>query len=260
MNCLFCGEELTGKHQKKYCSVDCQKKDRSRQSAEKRKRICKVCGKEFTMHWLSGKAKKGEVKEGQFCSRECKWNARRKPIKVRVWHCKICGKDMSAYGVYCSDECRKEKERRRYHSNSEVICLKLREAYEPKEKKDRVCGICGAVFATAYRTKSYCSYECRRQAEAGSKDARKRARKNGVYYEAVNPFKVFKRDGWRCQLCGKKLNPKHRGTTRDDAPELDHIIPWAQGGEHSYRNTQCTCRKCNQDKGARELGQLRMFG
>lgn len=72
--------------------------------------------------------------------------------------------------------------------------------------------------------------------------------------------KVFQRDGWRCQLCGKKLNPKHRGTYKDDAPELDHIIPWAAGGEHSYRNTQLACRKCNEEKGSEEMGQLRLFG
>ena len=76
----------------------------------------------------------------------------------------------------------------------------------------------------------------------------------------IRLVKVFKRDGWKCQLCGKKLKPKDRGKFIDNAPELDHIIPWAKGGEHSYRNTQCTCRKCNGDKNDKELGQLRMFG
>jgi 5-methylcytosine-specific restriction endonuclease McrA len=32
------------------------------------------------------------------------------------------------------------------------------------------------------------------------------------------------------------------------------------GGEHSYLNTQCACRQCNQEKGNRGGGQLRLFG
>ena len=30
--------------------------------------------------------------------------------------------------------------------------------------------------------------------------------------------------------------------------ELNNL-PWAQGGEHSYNNTQLACRKCNVEKG-----------
>lgn len=273
MNCLQCGKELTGKWQSKYCSRDCmweyQRKERAEASEAKRRRVCETCGKEFIMHWQSAKANKGEVKEGRFCSRKCRGasiKASRKTFdlcKVYFPICEICGEVFTARNRRtraCSRECLLEYGRREYHRNADVICMKKREAYEPKQKEERICGMCGGIFASAHRTESYCSDECRKQAKAGRKDARKRARKNGVYYERVNPLKVFKRDGWRCQLCGKKLNPKHRGTIRDDAPELDHIIPWAQGGEHSYRNTQCTCRKCNIEKGARELGQLRLFG
>jgi hypothetical protein len=44
----------------------------------------------------------------------------------------------------------------------------------------------------------------------------------------------------------------------DTAPELDHIIPLASGGAHVWDNVQCTCRKCNGEKGAEVLGQLRL--
>lgn len=193
---------------------------------------------------------------------------RQKPNKVKTVRihtmpaCCICGKTFQGrpHAKYCSKDCKLERGRRYYREHSDEINRRLREQYVPKEKGVRVCGMCGCSFLTASRTASYCSDQCRSKARIGSKDARKKARNNGVFYEYVNPLKVFKRDGWRCQLCGKKLKPKYRGTIRDDAPELDHIIPWAQGGEHSYRNTQCACRKCNAEKGARELGQLRLFG
>jgi len=89
---------------------------------------------------------------------------------------------------------------------------------------------------------------------------KKRAERLGVYYEPVDPIKVFIRDGFRCQLCGKKLIREDRGTRKDIAPELDHIITWAEGGEHSYKNTQCACRKCNRIKRVNSKGQLRIFG
>lgn len=89
---------------------------------------------------------------------------------------------------------------------------------------------------------------------------KERARLRIVKIENVNAVKVFERDGWRCQRCHKKLNPANKGTTKDTAPELDHIIPLAAGGEHSHRNTQCLCRKCNGEKGSNIEGQIRLFG
>jgi 5-methylcytosine-specific restriction endonuclease McrA len=143
--------------------------------------------------------------------------------------------------------------------------LKEFKANSAKKKMiKRICKECGKEFIPKYgdKRRSFCSEFCchKYTVKAKYKDARKRARALGVYYEYVNPLKVFKRDGWCCQLCGKKLKPKHRGTYRDDAPELDHIIPWAQGGEHSYRNTQLACRKCNAEKGAQSIGQMLLFG
>jgi 5-methylcytosine-specific restriction endonuclease McrA len=152
---------------------------------------------------------------------------------------------------YCSDECRYERQKEQHRH-------KYLRDWQPKAL---VCKACGKEYAPKFGDKGkwYCSPTCKRLARR-SDEPRSKAKRNGVYYEPVNPLKVFKRDSWRCQLCGKKLKPNHRGTMRDDAPELDHIIPWAQGGEHSYRNTQCACRKCNSEKGSRELGQLRLFG
>lgn len=82
----------------------------------------------------------------------------------------------------------------------------------------------------------------------------------GVKCEHVDPFRVFIRDGWRCQLCGKKLKKENRGSIKEVAPELDHIVPISRGGEHSYRNVQCACRRCNGEKGSKVLGQMRLIG
>jgi 5-methylcytosine-specific restriction endonuclease McrA len=77
----------------------------------------------------------------------------------------------------------------------------------------------------------------------------RKARERVAKVETVNPFKVFERDGWMCRLCGAATPRGKRGTHDDDAPELDHVIPLAKGGDHSYANTQCACRRCNGLKG-----------
>lgn len=88
--------------------------------------------------------------------------------------------------------------------------------------------------------------------------ARRRARLKAAMVERFDPFDVFERDKWRCHICGIKTPKRLRGTYEDNAPELDHVVPLAAGGEHSRHNTACACRKCNIEKADRPLGQLRL--
>lgn len=79
--------------------------------------------------------------------------------------------------------------------------------------------------------------------------AKRRDRLKGQKVENVDPFVVFDRDGWTCQICRIETPKYLRGTNDDRSPQLDHVIPLAKGGMHSYANTQCLCRKCNILKG-----------
>ena len=50
--------------------------------------------------------------------------------------------------------------------------------------------------------------------------------------------KVFKRDNFTCQYCGKiggKL-------------EADHVVPFSKGGGDELSNLVTSCRKCNRQK------------
>lgn len=89
---------------------------------------------------------------------------------------------------------------------------------------------------------------------------RSRAKRHGVVYEPINVFKVFDRDKWKCHLCGVKTPKEKRGTIELNAPELDHIITFAEGGDHTYNNVACCCRKCNADKNSKSKGQIFLFG
>jgi len=67
----------------------------------------------------------------------------------------------------------------------------------------------------------------------------------------VDPLMILDRDGWKCKSCGIDTPRELRGTTEDNAPEVDHIHPLVLGGEHAEKNLQCLCRKCNRRKGIR---------
>lgn len=55
-------------------------------------------------------------------------------------------------------------------------------------------------------------------------------------------FEIFKRDDYRCQMCGV--------TAKDGAKlEIDHIHPVSKGGSNNTSNLQVLCRDCNAGKG-----------
>jgi 5-methylcytosine-specific restriction endonuclease McrA len=192
------------------------------------------------------------------CSRECGWKwdqARRaaiRPVVFRVLkaRCAGCGKPFQprSGAKYCSPACRRPY----YQPSSQAIT--------------RRCAVCQSEFdqqTKSGRPTVFCSSACAEQKWTATRriaKSRRKAKLRLVRTEAVDPIKVLERDGWRCQQCGVRTPKRLRGSYHPRAPEMDHIIPLAKGGEHSYRNTQCLCRTCNIAKSDREQGQLRLFG
>jgi 5-methylcytosine-specific restriction endonuclease McrA len=58
---------------------------------------------------------------------------------------------------------------------------------------------------------------------------------------------VCARDGYRCGYCQKDV--RQDGT-------IDHIVPRALGGKHTWENVTACCRRCNQKKGHQTLDSL----
>lgn len=56
-------------------------------------------------------------------------------------------------------------------------------------------------------------------------------------------FLVMRRDSFKCQLCGLSPAMKH-GTVL----VVDHVVPWASGGETTMDNLQTLCEQCNGGK------------
>ena len=214
--------------------------------------ICRHCGKEYI-----NKRRGSEGK--QYCSRECAFADIKAWRRVEVestriikclvyWPvCRVCGTVFLAKQKHqrlCSDSCLKAEREHKKLALAAVPCS--------------VCGKpCGYVFG---RGRKFCSAECRGQSDEHKASKRKgkktRAiRKRGIVAEAIDPISVFNRDRWVCHLCGKKLKQSNRGTTKDEAPELEHIIALADGGTHTWGNVACSCRLCNRIKGATSRGQ-----
>lgn len=70
--------------------------------------------------------------------------------------------------------------------------------------------------------------------------ATRKARKLGAFVEYVDELVVLERDDGVCGICGEDVDPF--------AFEVDHIVPLARGGEHSYANTQAAHMACNRQK------------
>lgn len=228
---------------------------------------CKHCGATF---------RPKRYDRTTFCSRECSYghkSSNRLPLDIlsaklkerqdakRKRHpprrCACCAAvfvPKAIHQLVCSKDCQVFWARKK--------SLEVNIAKDTRDRSPRPCAECSKMFAPEYGNKkrNFCSDVCcRKNVQRTARTARKlRVRVTAV--EMVNPINVFDRDGWRCQLC-KCLTPrKYRGSYHPRAPELDHIVPLSAGGEHSYRNTQCACRSCNSTKGARALGQMRLFG
>lgn len=58
-------------------------------------------------------------------------------------------------------------------------------------------------------------------------------------------FEVFKRDGFKCQYCGK--------SAPDVILEVDHILPVCNGGDNEMLNLVTSCFDCNRGKSGNEL-------
>lgn len=77
---------------------------------------------------------------------------------------------------------------------------------------------------------------------------RNRARKNKVIVlEMFSVSEIFARDGWRCQICGDRVE-RSGGPFSPLYPTIDHILALAKGGQHTRENVQTAHRICNLKK------------
>lgn len=137
------------------------------------------------------------------------------------------------------------------------LCVPMGERHKLRET---VCVVCAAPLVRLPRGKirPTCSPQCRAILQYGhvgsggyDRDARAmhRAIKLGAaVVDNVSIIAVFERDNWTCYLCGLPVDAEADCYQLNSAT-VDHVVPLAQGGNHTMLNCRLACLACNSTKG-----------
>lgn len=264
VTCVICNKGFTprAKHQK-CCSAECAK---IKEGNTKRRRgrlggvsVVPICRCEMCFKLFRPIA----TDRMTYCSRRCSAldNFGKEYIQKDHWPeqscnvyfilCRHCGELFTSRNglQYCSVKC----QRALAYCNS-----RERRGIQLNQKE---CAVCGEVFQTYNSNRIVCSDMCQGQLRLDAK-RRRRARLREVKIETFAAVEIFRRDNWRCKICGRKLS-KNRKVPHPLAPTLDHIVPLSIGGTHERKNVQLSCFRCNSKKSNGTISggeQLLLFG
>lgn len=262
--CKYCKKEFipTGAYKQESCSIKCRKRylyhHRNGDIC-----ICKLCGKEFMP-----KAKD----RIHYCSRECNDVDRKnksieaQPVKLAAklaekivkqnhrykYVCIVCDKEfenrIKLKCLCCSRECHRKYAHNKFLESKEseeykLTLAKMREEYIPKPKVIKICLECGMGFESCRARQYYCSDVCGRKALKRNQRHIRRQRVNRTY-EKISLNEVIKRLGLVCGVCDKPINIQLKSPDKYSLT-IDHIIPLAKGGTHTYNNIQLAHMICN---------------
>ena len=291
LHCVLCGAEYyTSNGRAKYCSDACRKaatkvrqdrwrsehpdyhksykdehpeaferfreknpnydRDRARKIRGSKEYVkeCIVCGKTFKT-WLPQK---------KTCSDECKTIHKKERDKGRGRSRKLTSEEQHAQWI-----------RRRYGSEDNYQkWLAEQEALKQKRERERLaekeshhcygeCVVCGKTFETYNPRQKTCSKTCgRRYANARKQN---RIPKEQIIDSDITLEALYRRDSGVCYLCGKQCdwNDKDENKVGPNYPSIDHLIPVARGGLHSWSNVRLAHFKCNADKSDAILPNVR---
>lgn len=194
------------------------------------------------------------------------WDSR---VKVR---CKKCGTVTERSwitirnGVASCEECEKvellrRKEQRqaelqRQRTERQQSKLESKRIREEQKRLERIkiCPVCGKETSR----RKYCSDKCCDKAMNKKKEIKRReVIRERLVDNDITVRGLYKRDGGICYLCGKPCRLDDYITTDqavvcgDWYPSIDHVVPLAKGGEHSWENVRLAHRKCNSLKSDR---------
>lgn len=192
-------------------------------------------------------------RQRKFCSRACSrryWNARlpNRNRASRPRQCHVCGETYLptwSQQRTCGNTC---GHLLRYGVAQPVVWVDCNACGRNHPAKAReACEKCGSDIARR------CGRLCRqckamRSARTESSAHWRRVQLASARCDVVSSSYVYERDGWTCQLCGLPVDPTARHPDPESA-SLDHVVPIAEGGDHSYANTQLAHLRCNTLKG-----------
>ena len=212
-----------------------------------------MCNKHYTMWKIHGDPKGGRYeykirkaityRDGTRTCSECN-----KRLPIKNFH-----KDKNATDGYRSKckECRIKSIQKWYSDN--------RERQLGREKKRR------QTHKEKYAEKEALRYirdREKRIALATEHSHLRKARKKKTKTErGISKLALKKIFGTKCYYCGKEMDfsvGAGRNFNRDMAT-IEHLVPLARGGEHTFENTVLACRHCNISKNAKSEDEFEEF-
>lgn len=169
---------------------------------------------------------------------------RREPHLLR---CKGCGGFFESIRrrAYCAPRCRP-----RQPDNPNRECERA-DCTRPVRAK----GLCANHYNKAkYSWRELGGNPETRRKNLRKKTQRRRALTSDPDAESIDRDEIGGRDGWRCGLCGKRVDRRLTWPNPRSA-SLDHIVPLSRGGKHDRQNVQISHLSCNVAKGNRGGGE-----
>lgn len=200
------------------------------------------------------------------------------PIRIR---CKACGHEFNRiYGTcYIKDhkmQCSKCVEaevaarrdaaaaRRQFRINWREFAKSVSRFTDFSQASMKACAKCGAMYLPDQDSQLYCSKACARRAHEkrgrSAKEAKRRARMVVFKHDAgITLAELYERDKGTCWLCGAQC--RWDDCRSDECgnfiagkhyPSIDHVIPLARGGSHTWDNVRLAHKVCNTIKGIKD--------
>ena len=159
-------------------------------------------------------------------------------------------------------EAREKEQQERKAFQREESARKKAEAKAQAEKErelkrqDRIhpCPVCGKITDRP----KFCCDQCATRAYNTAHEVRRRTKVKSVLVDkGITLKRLYKREHGICYLCGGVCDwddkEEKDGTIicGDRYPSIDHVIPLAKGGLHSWENVKLAHRICNSKKSAK---------
>lgn len=192
--------------------------------------LCCVCGKVSTQSYIS-------IRKG--CNIVCPY-------------CKQYEEEEKKKAIKQQQKQRRIELEQRKHQRQEEKEFLLKQ-------KEHPCIVCGTITT---RNK-YCCDRCMHKAGNTTKEIRRRHKiQSAMVDTGITVEAIYKRDNGICYLCGGRcdlndyVNDKGTFIAGNQYPSIDHIIPLAKGGDHSFQNVKLAHRICNSVKAARLVNDI----
>lgn len=182
-----------------------------------------------------------------------------------ILKCKVCGFEFERDITHtCNSNekpvcrrCYERKSKNKYGSREDYLKHLIK---KEKDKPSRtiyhyVCGVCGKEYDTYQKNQKTCSNECKKKRRNYNHDHR--INKENLIDKDITLATLYKRDKGICYICNGLCDwndvKKSKGykVVGNKYPTIDHVIPLARGGTHSWDNVRLAHKYCNSIKSAK---------